>query len=126
MSQTKPKIALIEDDVPIVQMYLSKFETEGFDVRSAGDGDSGLELIKEFRPDVILMDLMMPHTTGLQLMQSIRNLSVTAKTKIIVLTNMGNDEVAEQVKKLGADDYLIKSDLTPSQVAERVKQVMNN
>ncbi|HSX48077.1 MAG TPA: response regulator [Candidatus Nanoarchaeia archaeon] len=126
MSQTKPKIALIEDDVPIVQMYLSKFETEGFDVKSAGDGDSGLELIKEFRPDVILMDLMMPHTTGLQLMQSIRNLSVTAKTKIIVLTNMGNDEVAEQVKKLGADDYLIKSDLTPSQVAERVKQVMNN
>jgi DNA-binding response OmpR family regulator len=123
MSQ-KIKIAIIEDDIAIVQMYRTKFETEGYDVETAGDGITGLELIDAFEPDIILLDLMMPNMNGLEMLQKLRNQPGGQDAKVVVLTNMGDTESATKVFKMAADDYIVKAEMTPKQVAERVKSLL--
>lgn len=120
----KIKIAIIEDDIAIVQMYRTKFETEGYDVETAGDGITGLGLIESFEPDIILLDLMMPNMNGLEMLQKLRNQPGGHEAKVVVLTNMGDTESATKVFKMAADDYIVKAEMTPKQVAERVKTLL--
>lgn len=120
----KAKVAIIEDDMAIVQMYRTKFETEGYDVETAGDGTTGLELIESFTPDVVLLDLMMPGMNGLDMLQKLRNQPGGREAKVIVLTNMGDTETATKVYKMAADDYIVKAEMTPKQVTERVKALL--
>lgn len=122
---TKAKIAIIEDDMAIVQMYRTKFETEGYDVETAGDGATGLDLIESFSPDVVLLDLMMPGMNGLDMLQKLRNQPGGGEAKVIVLTNMGDTETATKVYKMAADDYIVKAEMTPKQVTERVKALLD-
>ena len=122
MSATK--VAIIEDDPSIVQMYKLKFTTEGFDVQTAGDGESGLTLIDSFKPDVVLLDLMMPNMNGLDMLSKLRSSAEGAKMKVIVLTNMGDTETATRVFKMSANDYIVKAELTPKQVVERVQKLL--
>lgn len=121
---TKVKVAIIEDDIAIVQMYRIKFETEGYNVETAGDGITGLELIASFSPDIILLDLMMPNMDGLAMLQRLRGTTEGKKARVIVLTNMGDTETATKVYKMAADDYIVKAEMTPKQVAERVKLLL--
>ncbi len=120
----KIKIAIIEDDIAIVQMYRTKFEAEGYEVETAGDGFTGLELIESFEPDIILLDLMMPNMNGLEMLQKLRNQPGGQEAKVVVLTNMGDTESATKVFKMAADDYIVKAEMTPKQVAERVKSLL--
>ena len=122
--QTGTKVAIIEDDASIVQMYQLKFQTEGFDVQTAGDGESGLALIESFQPDVVLLDLMMPYMNGLDMLSKLRSTANGAKMKVIVLTNMGDTETATRVFKMSANDYIVKAELTPKQVVERVQKLL--
>jgi DNA-binding response OmpR family regulator len=124
MSTKKVKVAIIEDDMAIVQMYRTKFETEGYEVATAPDGASGLELIDSFEPDIILLDLMMPNMNGLEMLSKLRNAPGGREAKVVVLTNMGDTETATKVYKLTADDYIVKAEMTPKQVAERVKALL--
>jgi DNA-binding response OmpR family regulator len=124
MSITKTKVAIIEDDMAIVQMYRTKFETEGYDVATAEDGASGLELIDSFSPDIILLDLMMPNMNGLDMLSRLRSQPNGREAKVVVLTNMGDTETATKVYKMAADDYIVKAEMTPKQVAERVKLLL--
>jgi DNA-binding response OmpR family regulator len=124
MANTKIKIAIIEDELPIVQMYRFKFESEGYQVETASDGVTGLELIKAFQPDIILMDLMMPNMTGLEVLQRLRANPDTKTVRVVVLTNNGDTETAKQLRQLDVTDYIIKADLTPKQVAERVTKIL--
>lgn len=121
----KIKVAIIEDDIAIVQMYRTKFESEGYDVETAGDGATGLELIESFSPDIILLDLMMPNMTGLDMLQRLRNQPGGKEAKVVVLTNMGDTETATRVFKMAADDYIVKAEMTPKQVADRVKALLD-
>ncbi len=121
---TKVKVAIIEDDIAIVQMYRTKFESEGYDVETAGDGITGLELIEAFSPDIILLDLMMPNMDGLAMLQKLRGTTEGKKARVVVLTNMGDTETATKVYKMAADDYIVKAEMTPKQVAERVKLLL--
>ena len=125
MSTTKIKIAIIEDDIAIVQMYRTKFETEGYDVETAGDGQTGLELIESFEPDIILLDLMMPNMNGLDMLKTLRGQPGGQDAKVVVLTNMGDTETATRVFKMSADDYIVKAEMTPKQVAERIKLLLD-
>lgn len=125
MADKKIKVAIIEDDIAIVQMYRTKFETEGYEVETAGDGRTGLELIESFAPDVILLDLMMPNMTGLDMLQQLRAQPGGKDAKVIVLTNMGDTETATRVYKMAADDYIVKAEMTPKQVAERLKALLD-
>ncbi|HVQ44141.1 MAG TPA: response regulator [Candidatus Saccharimonadia bacterium] len=124
MSTTKVKVAIIEDDMAIVQMYRTKFETEGYDVATAPDGASGLELIDSFEPDIVLLDLMMPNMNGLDMLSKLRSQPNGRNAKVVVLTNMGDTETATRVYKMAADDYIVKAEMTPKQVAERVKTLL--
>ncbi|GAC1369719.1 MAG: hypothetical protein NVSMB39_1870 [Candidatus Saccharimonadales bacterium] len=124
MSTTKPKVAIIEDDPAIIQMYKLKFETEGYDVQTAGDGVAGLELIETFEPDAVLLDLMMPNMNGMEMLSKLRSMAGGRDVKVIVLTNMGDTETATKVYKMAADDYIVKAEMTPLQVVERVRGLL--
>ena len=117
-----PKIAIVEDDQAISQMYRFKFEAEGFDVQTAENGKLGLELIESMKPDVVLLDLMMPIMTGDEVLAQLRGSDWGKDTKVIILTNMGEQEIPEQVKQLGVSAVILKADMTPRQVADLVKK----
>ena len=119
---TMAKIAIIEDDQAISQMYRFKFEADGNQVQSAENGRLGLELIEKFKPDMVLLDLMMPIMTGEEMLAELRKKPWGEKIKIIVLTNRGEQEIPPEVKQLGVTAVILKADMTPRQVAELVKQ----
>lgn len=120
------KIVIIEDDRAINQMYRMKFEAQDFDVRIAYDGQSGIELIKAFAPEIVLLDLQMPEMTGDEVLKSIRQDAELAKTKVIILTNTSAEEAPASLDELKPDDYIVKAELTPSQVVERTRELLNN
>lgn len=119
------KIAIIEDDAVISQMYRMKFEADGFDVGVAGNGQDGVELVKEFQPDLILLDMQMPVMDGSEALEAIRKEDWGKTVPVIVLTNLGEEEAPKNLRSLGIHSYIVKADLTPRQVAERVKAALN-
>ena|SRR5687768_11699783 len=115
------KIAIIEDDQAISQMYRIKFEAEEYDVETAENGELGLELIEKMRPNIILLDLMMPVMAGEEMLAKLRATDWGKNIKVIILTNRGEQEIPPEVRKLGVDAIILKADMTPRQVAELVK-----
>jgi two-component system response regulator ResD len=115
------KIAIIEDDQAISQMYRIKFEAEGYTVETAENGELGLELVEKMRPTIILLDLMMPIMTGEEMLAKLRATDWGKDIKVIILTNRGEQEIPPEVKKLGVTAIILKADMTPRQVAELVK-----
>lgn len=115
------KIAIIEDDQAISQMYRFKFEAEGYDVETAENGKLGLALVENFKPDIILLDLMMPEMSGDQMLAAMRATAWGKDIKVVILTNRGEQEIPPEVKKQGVEAVILKADMTPRQVAELVK-----
>jgi two-component system sensor histidine kinase/response regulator len=115
------KIAIIEDDQAISQMYRIKFEAEDYEVETAENGKLGLELAENMRPDIILLDLMMPEMTGDEMLQKMRDTAWGKNIKVIILTNMGEQEAPPIIKQLGVRHFIVKAEMTPRQVAEMVK-----
>src|SRR5687768_10799365 len=109
---TKPKIAIVEDDVAIVQMYRMKFEEEGYQVSTAGDGASGLQLVQQFQPDILLLDLMMPQIDGTEMLTKLRKQPYGKDLKVIILTNVGESEVPPKMRELSVADFIVKADMT--------------
>src|SRR5215469_3678324 len=105
-----PKIAIIEDDQAISQMYRLKFEAEGYETETAENGKLGLELAEKMKPDIILLDLMMPEMTGDQMLAKLRATDWGKNIKVIVLTNMGEQEVPDTVKQMGVSAVILKAD----------------
>lgn len=117
-----PKIAIIEDDQAISQMYRLKFEAEGFEVETAANGKLGLELAEKMRPDMILLDLMMPEMNGDEMLAAMRHTDWGKNIKVIILTNTDEQEAPGVVKALNVRRFIVKADMTPRQVAEMVKK----
>lgn len=117
-----PKIAIIEDDQAISQMYRFKFEAENYEVETAENGRLGLELIEQMKPDIILLDLMMPEVTGDEMLAQLRAKPWGKDMKVIILTNKGEQEIPDSVRSLNVTAVILKADMTPRQVAELVKQ----
>ncbi len=116
------KVAIIEDDVAIAQMYRMKFEAEeGYEVEVAHNGKLGLQLAESMRPDIILLDLMMPEMTGDEMLTRLRKKDWGKKIKVFILTNMGEQEVPDIVKTLNVIAYIVKADMTPRQVFDLIK-----
>lgn len=116
------KIAIVEDDQAISQMYRLKFETEGFEVETAENGKLGLELAESMKPDIILLDLMMPEMNGDEMLEKLRKEPWGKDIKVIILTNVGEQEAPEVIKELGVRKFIVKAEMTPRQVAEMVKK----
>lgn len=119
------KIAIIEDDQAILQMYRIKFEAEGYQVETAENGKSGLQLLENFRPDIVLLDLMMPEMNGDEMLVELRKEDWGKEMKVIILTNMGEQEAPPILKQLGAEKFIVKAEMTPRQVAEMVKEQLS-
>ncbi|MFA5003768.1 MAG: response regulator [Candidatus Saccharimonadales bacterium] len=120
------KVAIIEDDQAISQMYRIKFEAEGYEVDTAENGKIGLELAEHMRPDIILLDLMMPEMNGDEMLEKLRQTSWGKDIKVIILTNMGEQEAPSVIKQMGVQRFIVKADMTPRQVAEMVKAELKN
>jgi DNA-binding response OmpR family regulator len=119
------KIAIIEDDAVINQMYRMKFEADGFEVQVADNGKSGIEMVESFAPDLILLDLQMPEMSGDEALAKIRSQPWGKKVPVIILTNLGIEESPKSLKDLGISGYIVKAELTPSQVVAHVKEALH-
>ncbi|TAH33769.1 response regulator [Candidatus Saccharibacteria bacterium] len=115
------KVAIIEDDQAISQMYRIKFETEGYEVETAENGKLGLKLAESMKPDIILLDLMMPEMNGDEMLTKLRSTDWGKRTKVIILTNMGEQEAPDSLKAMDVRRFIVKAEMTPRQVAEMVK-----
>ena len=123
------KILLVEDDAILVEMYQAKFELEGHDVRVATNGEECLAVLKEFRPELILLDILMPKLNGFHVLKEIKKQPEMRQIPVILLTNLGQAEVdmnQELAKALGVNDYLIKSHHTPDEVVQKAVKVLKS
>lgn len=118
------KIAIIEDDLTINQMYRMKFEAEGFEVQVAENGKDGVTLVKNFQPDMVLLDLQMPEMNGDEALTEIRSHDWGKNIPVIILTNLGEEESPKHIRTLGIHSYIVKASLTPKEVVARVKEAL--
>lgn len=116
------RIAIIEDDPVISQMYRMKFEADDFEVQLADNGKRGVALVQSFKPDLILLDLQMPTMDGTEALTEIRSHEWGKDIPVIILTNLGEEEAPKSLRALGIHSYIVKADLTPKQVVGRVKE----
>lgn len=119
------KIAIIEDDATINQMYRMKFEADGFEVQVATNGRDGIAIVKSFQPDLILLDLGMPEMTGDKALAEIRSHDWGRMIPVIILTNLGEEEAPAGLHALGIHSYIVKANLTPKEVVLRAKEALN-
>lgn len=118
------KILIIEDDPTISQMYRMKFETDGFDVRMASNGKIGVDLVKSFKPDIVLLDIKMPEMNGAEALDKIRKTDEGKTVPVVVLTNLGEEEAPQEMRSLGIHSYIVKVNYTPRQVVAHIKSVI--
>jgi CheY-like chemotaxis protein len=121
------KILLVEDDAILVEMYQAKFELEGHEVRIATNGEECLTILREFEPELILLDILMPKLNGFHVLKEIKKQPKLRQIPVILLTNLGQAEVdmnQELAKALGVSDYLIKSHHTPDEVVAKAVKVL--
>ncbi|OGF25238.1 hypothetical protein A2331_06020 [Candidatus Falkowbacteria bacterium RIFOXYB2_FULL_34_18] len=118
------KIMIVEDYQVLREVISEKFSKEGFAVVAAASGEEALAKLESFIPDVILLDVIMPGLNGFEVLQKIRENSdeKIAKTVIMMLSNLGDEEDVQKAMRLGADDYMIKSNFTISEIIEKIKR----
>jgi len=118
---TKKRILLVEDDTALSGVYRARLELEGFEVREVANGEDALSTTLDFKPDLVLLDAMMPKISGFDVLDILRNTSETANIKVVMLTALSQPKDKERAETLGVDDYLVKSQVVISDVVERVK-----
>ena len=118
---TKKKILLVEDDLALSGVYKSRLEMEGFETQAVSNGEVALSAALEFKPDLVLLDAMMPKISGFDVLDILRNTPETAKIRIIMLTALSQPKDKQRAEALGVDDYLVKSQVVIGDVIERVK-----
>lgn len=119
---TDKKILLVEDDDNLAGVYSVRLEAEGFKVARVANGEDALAKAIEYKPDLILLDIMMPKVSGFDVLDILRNTPETTKTKVIMLTALGQDSDKAKAMQMGADDYLVKSQVVVADVVDTIKQ----
>ena len=120
------KILLVEDDEGLAQVYLTRLEVEGFEVKRVPNGEDALATTIDFRPDLIILDIMMPKVNGFDVLDIIRNTPETANMKIMMLTALSQETDRKKAEEMGVDDYLVKSQVVIADVVDRIKMHLNN
>jgi two-component system, OmpR family, alkaline phosphatase synthesis response regulator PhoP len=119
-----PKILIIEDEKMLAQMYKEKLEKENFKVHLAFDSREGINLAKKEKPDLILLDILLPKENGIFFLKSQRSDPEISSIPVIVISNYDNPKIKEEAIKLGAKGYLLKTDYTPKQLVEKIKDYL--
>lgn len=118
------KVLIVEDDTFLVNIYETKFTHEGFDVTVALDGESGLKVALKKKPNIILLDILLPKLDGFAVLKKLKENSETKDIPVILLTNLSQKDDVEKGLKEGANDYLIKAHFMPSETVTKVKEVL--
>lgn len=118
---SKKRVLLVEDDQALAKVYVSRLELEGFEVKHVVNGEDALSAAVEFTPDLIVLDAMMPKMSGFDVLDILRNTPKTMNIRVIMLTALSQAKDKEMAEKLGADDYLVKSQVVIGDVVERIK-----
>jgi len=122
--EKKDRILLIEDDSFLVEMYTTKFELEGFEVISAEDGKKGLDLALQEKPEIILLDILMPKMDGFAVLEALKKDKTTLNIPVVLLTNLGQKDDVKKGFEKGAVGYLIKAHFMPSEVVDKIKKIL--
>ncbi len=117
----KKKILLVEDDTALAAVYRSRLELEGFEINEVNNGEDALSAAISFKPDLILLDAMMPKISGFDVLDILRNTPETTNIRVIMLTALSQPKDKERAEQLGVDDYLVKSQVVIGDVVARVK-----
>jgi len=120
----KQLIVLVEDDEFLAELYGTKLTLEGYDVHLANDGEKGLKLIKEKKPMLVLLDVMLPKMDGFEVLKQLGKEGLAKKIPIILLTNLSQKDEVKKGLELGARDYLIKAHFMPSEVVAKIKELI--
>lgn len=115
------KILLVEDDDALANVYLMRLRAEGFDVKRVANGEDALAAAKDQKPDLVLLDVMMPKVSGFDVLDILRNTPETANLRIIMLTALSQESDKQRAQGLGVDDYLVKSQVVITDVIDRIK-----
>lgn len=124
MANMAKKILIIEDDKFLRELIVQKFVKEGYEISESVDGEDGLKKIKASKPDLILLDLILPGIDGFEVLSQIKENQTLSSIPVIIFSNLGQKEDVEKGLKLGAVDYLIKAHFTPGEIIEKVKNVL--
>lgn len=117
-----PKILYVEDDAGLAMLYVVRFQQEGFEVRHCPDGEQALQAGRDFRPDLIIVDIMMPSLSGFEAIEMFRSIPETSGAVIVVMSAMSQQQDIDKARQLGADDYIVKSQVLIDDVILRLKQ----
>ncbi|MFA6475576.1 MAG: response regulator [Patescibacteria group bacterium] len=120
------KVLIVEDDKFLSELISTKLDKEGFSIALAGDGETGVKKASEFRPDIILLDIMLPGMDGFEVLEKLKNGADAALKAIpvIILSNFGQESKVERGLQLGAVDYLVKANFTTGEIVAKIKEVL--
>lgn len=119
--QHPKRILLVEDDDALANVYLTRLQAEGFDIRRVANGEDALVSALEYHPDLVLLDVMMPKVSGFEVLDIIRNTPETANLKVVMLTALSQEADKKRAESLGVDEYLVKSQVVIADVIDRIK-----
>ena len=115
------RILLVEDDDALASVYMNRLQAEGFELRRVSNGEDALANALSFKPDLVLLDVMMPKVSGFDVLDILRNTPETANLKVVMLTALSQESDKERAESLGVDDYLVKSQVVIADVVDRIK-----
>ncbi len=118
------KILIIEDEKILSDMYTEKLYREGFKIVSATTSSEGLRLAKKEKPELILLDILLPKENGISFLEKLRKNPKTANIKVLVFSNYDDPETKKKAKNLGVENYLIKTNYTPKEMVERIREYL--
>jgi DNA-binding response OmpR family regulator len=117
-------ILIVEDDDFFRELIAKRLASEGFNISEAVDGEQGLEKIKETKPDLIVLDILLPGIDGFEVLSKIKEDPIVVSVPVVILSNLGQKEEVEKGMRLGATDYLIKAQVTSDEIVNKVKSVL--
>lgn len=118
------RILLVEDDDSLANVYTMRLQSEGFDIRRVDNGEDALSAALSYKPDMVLLDIMLPKVSGFDVLDILRHTPETAKLKIIVMTALSQESDKERADQLGADEYLVKSQIVIADVVDRIRKLI--
>lgn len=120
----KKYILVVEDDMAYASVYKRKLEAEGFDVLVVNDGEAALQAVKQRKPDLIILDLLMPKKDGFTVLVELKNSADTRNVPVLVATNLSQEVDVDKAMKAGAADYFVKSNISISEVIEKIRKYL--
>ena len=118
------KILIVEDEQLLAEMYRDRFLQEGFEVYLASDSEEGFNLLQKNKPDIILLDILLPKENGVTFLEKLKKDPNFSSIPVVVFCNFDDPETKNKIRKLGVKDYLIKTNFTPQEIVEKVKKVL--